>query len=244
MNLVELAHLKNRKPGQLSGGQQQRIALARAVVNRPALLLLDEPLGALDLKLRRQMQIELKWIQTEVGITFVHVTHDQEEAMTMADTIAVMNNGRIEQMGSPADLYENPRTIFVANFLGQSNFIDGEVEASDGENLVVNLKGSKVALPKSRNNAKGSSLKLGIRPEKFRLHTADEKLYGNFLTGGVITDISFFGVSTQYLVEMPWKQELMVFEQNDGGAPDLEKGDAVTLSWEPQFTFALDGDAE
>ena len=244
LNLVELAHLKNRKPGQLSGGQQQRIALARAVVNRPALLLLDEPLGALDLKLRRQMQIELKWIQTEVGITFVHVTHDQEEAMTMADTIAVMNNGRIEQMGSPADLYENPRTVFVANFLGQSNFIDGEVEASDGENLVVNLKGSKVALPKSRNNAKSSSLKLGIRPEKFRLHTADEKLTGNFLKGGVITDISFFGVSTQYLVEMPWKQELMVFEQNDGGAPDLEKGDAVTLSWEPQFTFALDGDAK
>ena len=243
LNLVELAHLKNRKPGQLSGGQQQRIALARAVVNRPALLLLDEPLGALDLKLRRQMQIELKWIQTEVGITFVHVTHDQEEAMTMADTIAVMNNGRIEQMGSPADLYENPRTVFVANFLGQSNFIDGEVEASDGENLVVNLKGSKIALPKSRNNAKSSSLKLGIRPEKFRLHTADEKLTGNFLEGGVITDISFFGVSTQYLVEMPWKQELMVFEQNDGGAPDLEKGDAVTLSWEPQFTFALDGDA-
>ena len=244
LNLVELTHLKNRKPGQLSGGQQQRIALARAVVNRPALLLLDEPLGALDLKLRRQMQIELKWIQTEVGITFVHVTHDQEEAMTMADTIAVMNNGRIEQMGSPADLYENPRTVFVANFLGQSNFIDGEVEASDGENLVVSLKGSKIALPKSRNNAKSSSLKLGIRPEKFRLHTADEKLTGNFLKGGVITDISFFGVSTQYLVEMPWKQELMVFEQNDGGAPDLEKGDAVTLSWEPQFTFALDGDAK
>lgn len=244
LNLVELGHLKNRKPGQLSGGQQQRIALARAVVNRPALLLLDEPLGALDLKLRRQMQIELKWIQTEVGITFVHVTHDQEEAMTMADTIAVMNNGRIEQMGSPSDLYENPRTVFVANFLGQSNFIDGEVEGTDGESHVVNLKGTKIALPKNRNNAKGSLIKLGIRPEKFRLHGVDEKITGNVLKGGVITDISFFGVSTQYLVEMPWKQELMVFEQNDGGAPELEKGDPVTLSWEPQFTFALDGDAK
>ena len=244
LELVELPHLAQRKPTQLSGGQQQRIALARAIVNRPALLLLDEPLGALDLKLRRQMQIELKWIQREVGLTFVHVTHDQEEAMTMADTIAVMNEGEIEQMGSPADLYDNPKTAFVANFLGQSNLIKGRIEGTDGENLVVSLKGSKIALPKSRNNAKSSSLKLGIRPEKFRLHTADEKLTGNFLKGGVITDISFFGVSTQYLVEMPWKQELMVFEQNDGGAPDLEKGDAVTLSWEPQFTFALDGDAK
>ena len=120
LELVQLAHLARRKPGQLSGGQQQRIALARAIVNRPAVLLLDEPLGALDLKLRRQMQVELKSIQTEVGLTFVHVTHDQEEAMTMADTIAVMNNGLIEQLGSPTDLYENPRTAFVANFLGQS----------------------------------------------------------------------------------------------------------------------------
>jgi spermidine/putrescine transport system ATP-binding protein len=139
--LVELAHLRDRKPTQLSGGQQQRIAVARAIVNRPALLLLDEPLGALDLKLRRQMQIELKWIQTEVGITFVHVTHDQEEAMTMADTIAVMNEGRIEQLGSPADLYENPKTAFVANFLGQSNFIKGTVESTSGADQFVNLKG-------------------------------------------------------------------------------------------------------
>ena len=241
LGLVELAHLKNRKPGQLSGGQQQRIALARAVVNRPALLLLDEPLGALDLKLRRQMQIELKWIQTEVGITFVHVTHDQEEAMTMADTVAVMNNGKIEQLGSPADLYENPKTVFVANFLGQSNFIDGVVESTDGSNVVANIQGTRITFPKSRKNASGSALKVGIRPEKFRLHDPGDNTHGNVLAGGKITDISFTGVSTQYLVEMPWKQELVVFEQNDGGAPDLVKGDPVTLSWEPQFTFALDG---
>jgi spermidine/putrescine transport system ATP-binding protein len=244
LDLVELGHLKSRKPGQLSGGQQQRIALARAVVNRPALLLLDEPLGALDLKLRRQMQIELKWIQTEVGITFVHVTHDQEEAMTMADTVAVMNKGRIEQMGSPADLYENPKTVFVANFLGQSNFIDGEIESEDGSNVIANIQGTRITFPKSRNNASTKSLKVGIRPEKFRLHDAGETVTGNVLTGGVISDISFFGVSTQYLVEMPWKQELMVFEQNDGGAPDLVKGDPVTLSWEPQFTFALDRESK
>lgn len=244
LNLVELSHLKNRKPSQLSGGQQQRIALARAVVNRPALLLLDEPLGALDLKLRRQMQIELKWIQTEVGITFIHVTHDQEEAMTMADTVAVMNNGKIEQMGSPADLYENPKTVFVANFLGQSNFIEGIVESKDSTSTIANIQGTRITFPTSRNNANTSNLKVGIRPEKLRLHDPGDSVHGNVLTGGKITDISFTGVSTQYLVEMPWKQEIVVFEQNDGGAPDLVKGDFVTLTWEPQFTFALDGDSK
>ncbi len=125
LDLVELGPMARRKPTQLSGGQQQRVAVARALINRPDVLLLDEPLGALDLKLRRQMQIELKRIQTEVGTTFVHVTHDQEEAMTMADTVAVMNAGRIEQLGHPADIYELPRTVFVANFLGQSNLIEG-----------------------------------------------------------------------------------------------------------------------
>ena len=128
LDLVELSEYGGRKPAQLSGGQQQRVALARALINRPQVLLLDEPLGALDLKLRRQMQIELKRIQTEVETTFVHVTHDQEEAMTMADTVAVMNGGVIEQMGSPEELYEHPRTTFVANFLGQSNLIRGSVE--------------------------------------------------------------------------------------------------------------------
>ena len=133
LRLVELDHLAQRRPAQLSGGQQQRVALARAVVNRPALLLLDEPLGALDLKLRRQMQIELKQIQGDVGLTFLHVTHDQEEAMTMADTIAVMNKGEIEQMGAPEELYELPRTAFVANFLGQSNLFTGPVVSAKGD---------------------------------------------------------------------------------------------------------------
>uniref|UniRef100_UPI00404A4DA8 ABC transporter ATP-binding protein n=1 Tax=Candidatus Planktophila sp. TaxID=2175601 RepID=UPI00404A4DA8 len=148
LNLVELPHLALRKPTQLSGGQQQRIALARAIVNRPALLLLDEPLGALDLKLRRQMQIELKWIQKEVGLTFVHVTHDQEEAMTMADTIAVMNEGKIEQMGSPVDLYDNPKTAFVANFLGQSNLIKGSLVGTDSDSLIADLFGQKISIPR------------------------------------------------------------------------------------------------
>jgi spermidine/putrescine transport system ATP-binding protein len=241
LNLVELPHLAGRKPTQLSGGQQQRIALARAIVNRPALLLLDEPLGALDLKLRRQMQIELKWIQKEVGLTFVHVTHDQEEAMTMADTIAVMNEGQIEQMGSPADLYDNPKTAFVANFLGQSNLIKGTISGNDGDSLVADLYGQKVSLPKNRSHATDNSIYAGIRPEKFRISLLNTPVSGNVLSGGRIEDVSYIGVSTQYQVLMPWGQELIVFEQNDDGVAPFNKGDAVNISWEPIFTFALSG---
>ena len=244
LNLVELPHLAGRKPTQLSGGQQQRIALARAIVNRPALLLLDEPLGALDLKLRRQMQIELKWIQKEVGLTFVHVTHDQEEAMTMADTIAVMNEGQIEQMGSPADLYDNPKTAFVANFLGQSNLIKGTISGNDGDSQIVDLYGQKISLPKSRSHAVDSSTYAGIRPEKFRISLLETPVKGNVLSGGRIEDVSYIGVSTQYQVEMPWGQELMVFEQNDDGVAPFKKGDAVNISWEPTFTFGLRGDED
>jgi len=241
LNLIELPQLATRKPNQLSGGQQQRIAVARAIVNRPALLLLDEPLGALDLKLRRQMQIELKWIQTEIGITFVHVTHDQEEAMTMADTIAVMNKGKIEQMGTPEELYDSPKTSFVANFLGQSNLIPGEVSGNDGDNLIVDLFGTKVAVPKARSSALGKSVLVGVRPEKFRIAAEGKSTHGNVLTGGVVSDVSYIGVSTQYQVEMPSGKELMVFEQNDDDEEMLRKGAKVVLSWEPTFTFALDG---
>ena len=241
LKLVELPHLADRKPTQLSGGQQQRIALARAIVNRPALLLLDEPLGALDLKLRRQMQIELKWIQTQVGLTFVHVTHDQEEAMTMADTIAVMNEGRIEQMGTPEDLYENPRTVFVANFLGQSNLIKGQIVGTDGDNNIIEVHGQKVTVAKNRSHSDGNSVLIGIRPEKIDIDYENEPADGNVLRGGKVVDVSFIGVSTQYQVEMPWGQELMVFEQNDGTTPMLDVGDMVRLQWMPKFTFALDG---
>jgi spermidine/putrescine transport system ATP-binding protein len=244
LNLVELPHLAGRKPTQLSGGQQQRIALARAIVNRPALLLLDEPLGALDLKLRRQMQIELKWIQKEVGLTFVHVTHDQEEAMTMADTIAVMNEGQIEQMGSPADLYDNPETAFVANFLGQSNLVKGTISGNDGDSIIADLYGQKISLPKKRSHAVDNSIYAGIRPEKFRISLLNTPVSGNVLSGGRIEDVSYIGVSTQYQVAMPWGQELIVFEQNDDGVAPFKKGDAVNISWEPVFTFALRGDED
>ncbi len=241
LELVELGHLARRKPSQLSGGQQQRVALARAIVNRPSVLLLDEPLGALDLKLRRQMQIELKRIQTEVGITFVHVTHDQEEAMTMADTIAVMNAGRVEQMGDPASLYENPSTTFVANFLGQSNLIRATVTGTSGEDILLDVAGQRVVLPRSRTASTASDLLVGVRPEKISIVPEGEHVAegSNVLTGGVVSDASFTGVSTQYLVRMPWDQEVMVFAQNVG-VEVLRPGTKVMLSWVPAHTFGLD----
>ena len=236
LELVQLEHLARSKPGLLSGGQQQRVALARAIVNRPSVLLLDEPLGALDLKLRRQMQVELKRIQTEVGLTFVHVTHDQEEAMTMADTIAVMNGGRIEQMGSPTELYERPCTTFAANFLGQSNLIQATVTGTTGDDLLIDVHGQRVALPRQRSTVTDGRLWLGVRPEKLRVAGPDDA--GNRLTG-IVTDASFIGVATYYLVRMPWGQELTVVQQNDG-TPPLPPGEPLTVTWLPDHGFGLD----
>ena len=240
--LVELGHLAKRKPTQLSGGQQQRVAVARALINQPQMLLLDEPLGALDLKLRRQMQIELKRIQLEVGLTFVHVTHDQEEAMTMADTIAVMNAGRIEQLGSPEELYENPNTTFVANFLGQSNLVAGTVTGKEGGVVTVESHGQRLALPADRCRVESGAAILGVRPEKVQLAASGEEIPAerNTLPGGTVTDASFIGVSTQYLVKMPWGQELAVFEQNTG-KEIFRPGSEVSLHWDASQTFGLDG---
>jgi spermidine/putrescine transport system ATP-binding protein len=242
LELVQLDGYAARKPTQLSGGQQQRVALGRALVNEPGVLLLDEPLGALDLKLRRQMQIELKRIQTDVGITFVHVTHDQEEAMTMADTIAVMNHGVIEQMGTPAELYENPRTTFVANFLGQSNLIMATVTGRSGDSLVVDCEGQTIEVEASRSHLESGRAWLGVRPEKLTaVPTGSEDRAGaNVLTGGKVSDVSFVGVGTQYLVAMPWGEELMVFQQNTGQHTPLGHGDTVDLVWSPGHAFLLD----
>lgn len=248
LELVELAHLADRRPAQLSGGQQQRVALARAVVNRPALLLLDEPLGALDLKLRRQMQLELKAIQAEVGLTFVHVTHDQEEAMTMADTVAVMHQGRIEQLGPPAELYEHPRTAFVANFLGQSNLVAGTVvePAAGGATLGVDVGGTRVRVPTSRSVASSGRVLVGVRPEKIRLLGDGEHARpdDNVLGPGTVVDTSFAGVSTQYQVELDGVGRFGVFAQNVGGARVHAPGSRVRLAWDVPYTFALDGREE
>jgi spermidine/putrescine transport system ATP-binding protein len=243
LDLVELAGYERRRPSQLSGGQQQRVALARALINRPQVLLLDEPLGALDLKLRRQMQIELKRIQTEIGITFVHVTHDQEEAMTMADTIAVMNAGVIEQMGRPAELYDNPATTFVANFLGQSNLVPGTVVDSVSDHLLVDVAGEKVGVRRDRARSHSGDVLIGVRPEKVHLTAAGEEnsAGGNRLGGGLVSDVSFTGASTQYLVRLASGQELTVFEQNTGARPPIAAGQEVDLHWARQHTFALDG---
>ena len=242
LELVELGPLARRRPAQLSGGQQQRVALARAVVNRPDVLLLDEPLGALDLKLRRQMQLELKRIQTEVGITFVHVTHDQEEAMTMADTIAVMNAGRIEQLGSPVDLYEAPATAYVANFLGQSNLLPATVAGRRDGVVLADVDGVRLAVPADRCRGAGPDLLVGVRPEKVHLTPGGGPAGGaNALPGGVVTDAGFTGTSTQYGVRLPSGRRVAAFAQNTGRAAVLPVGTAVTVCWDPAHTFGLDG---
>ncbi|MGW1073989.1 ABC transporter ATP-binding protein [Streptomyces sp. NPDC002537] len=246
LDLVQLGDFARRRPHQLSGGQQQRVAVARALINHPQVLLLDEPLGALDLKLRRQMQLELKRIQTEVGITFVHVTHDQEEAMTMADTVAVMNGGRVEQMGAPADLYETPRTTFVANFLGTSNLITADVVGTSGDDILLRASDTKLTLPATRCTADaraGGQLLIGIRPEKITLTHADDAHTvpdGRNRVTGRIADSSFIGVSTQYLVDSPVSMGLSVYAQNIERDSRLVPGAEVVLHWNPGHSFGLD----
>ncbi|GAA1389422.1 ABC transporter ATP-binding protein [Kitasatospora putterlickiae] len=241
LDLVELGPYARRKPHQLSGGQQQRVAVARALINHPRVLLLDEPLGALDLKLRRQMQLELKRIQTEVGITFVHVTHDQEEAMTMADTIAVMNGGRVEQLGAPAELYENPATTFVANFLGQSNLLAAEVTGGAGEHLLLTAAGTRLTVPRARCATGATRVHLGVRPEKITIeHGSAEVADGRNRLAGTVVDSSFIGVSTQYLVRTDGGQEVTVFEQNMERDARIVPGAPVVLHWNPAHSFALD----
>jgi spermidine/putrescine transport system ATP-binding protein len=229
LELVDLAGYGDRRPRQLSGGQAQRVALARALVNHPRVLLLDEPLGALDLKLRKQMQLELKRIQHEVGITFVHVTHDQEEAMTMADAIAVMNRGRIEQLGAPTELYERPGTAFVAGFLGVSNLLPGVVA---GENRVRLDDGTEIRVALA---GRGGRIAVGVRPEKVRLGAGG----GNELPG-TVTETAYVGVATQVIVTTP-AGVVSVFAQNaESGVAAPAPGSHVTLSWSPESTFVVE----
>jgi spermidine/putrescine transport system ATP-binding protein len=234
LELVQLGGFERRKPQQLSGGQQQRVALARALVNSPQVLLLDEPLGALDLKLRKEMQLFIKGLQHDLGITFIHVTHDQEEAMTMADTIAVMNAGHIEQLGTPTDLYEHPRTAFVARFLGVSNMLEG---TSDGDGSVRLSDGTVVRAPAAAGRR--GSVSVGIRPEKIRLGQSEENALA-----GEIAERSYIGVSTQYIVKTK-AGSLTVYVQNaDPGAGGYKPGDQVALSWSPEATFVVEHEEE
>ena len=243
LSLVDLVGFERRKPGQMSGGQQQRVALARALVNHPKVLLLDEPLGALDLKLRKQMQLELKRIQQEVGITFIYVTHDQEEAMTMSDNLAVMRQGKIEQIGPPEDVYESPQTEFVASFLGASNLIDGELkEQRDGFSSVLLTGGGVVIVPSERAPFRpGAAVKVGVRPEKITIgadgDTQPESGW-NAVTG-LLRMSTYIGVSHQYKVEGPGGKDLTVWVQNLGSTQAPHPGDRVRLSWQWEHTFAV-----
>jgi spermidine/putrescine transport system ATP-binding protein len=233
LRLVDLPGLETRKPRQLSGGQQQRVALARALVNKPRVLLLDEPLGALDLKLRKQMQLELKAIQHDVGITFIHVTHDQEEAMTMADTIAIMNAGHIEQLGTPSELYEQPKTAFVASFLGISNLLLGTVTGADTVRLD---EGTDVRVPGEALNGRTGRVAVGVRPEKIRLGHAEE----NRLTGR-LRETAYVGVATQYVLETRAGNVSVYVQNSEPGARDQAPSE---ISWSPDSTFVVDSTEE
>ncbi len=232
LELVGLAGFGNRKPKQLSGGQQQRVALGRALVNHPRVLLLDEPLGALDLKLRKQMQLELKRIQHEIGITFVHVTHDQEEAMTMADAIAVMNRGRIEQLGPPVELYERPATAFVAGFLGASNLLHGTVEGPDAIRL------DEGTVVRASVNGHSGKVAAGVRPEKITIGSGG----GANELAGTVSETAYIGVATQVVVRTA-AGVVHVFAQNlDAGGRIPAPGTNVVLSWAPESTFVVERD--
>ncbi len=237
--MVRLPGYEKRKPKQLSGGQQQRVALARALVKRPEVLLLDEPLGALDQKLRKEMQLELKRLQREVGITFIFVTHDQEEALTMSDRIAVMNHGRVLQMGSPSEIYERPNSRFVADFIGETSFLAGVVEDQIGQEVRVTLAGGDAIRTVSELSlSRGQAITVAIRPEKMHLSglQAHVRLPEDYvqLTGRV-EDVVYIGTDTHYAVRLDGGQGLRVREQNvDPTSRSLAiVGDAVTVAFAP-----------
>ena len=241
LELVGLGGREKRRPKELSGGQQQRVALARALVNRPRALLLDEPLSALDLKLRQQMQVELKRIQRDVGITFVFVTHDQGEALTMSDRIAVMSNGIVEQLGSPREIYERPATKFVAGFIGTSNLFSGTVgEVADGHAVIAYGAGERVIVPVASGTASaGGELELTVRPEKIDISLETPPSAGCAVKG-VVTEVVYLGTSTNYNVRTSNGADVVVFTQNANSADDLAvRGDSVWLSWEPRHSYAI-----
>jgi spermidine/putrescine transport system ATP-binding protein len=246
MKLVDLIGFESRKPPQMSGGQQQRVALARALVNQPKVLLLDEPLGALDLKLRKQMQLELKRIQQEVGITFVYVTHDQEEAMTMSDRLAVMRHGRIEQIGQPEEVYEAPATEFVAGFLGASNMLDGEVkESNNGRTTIALSTGGTVTTRTDSVPSGASAVKVGVRPEKITIVPDEGPVAADRnAVNGLLRMSTYIGVNYQYKVDGPGGHELTVYVQNLGGAGSMPyPGQQVRLEWLPEHTFVVEPSA-
>ncbi|MCW2941109.1 MAG: transporter ATP-binding protein [Actinomycetia bacterium] len=241
LDIVDLGGREKRKPKELSGGQQQRVALARALVNKPRALLLDEPLAALDLKLRQAMQVELKRIQREVGITFVFVTHDQGEALTMSDRIAVMSNGVVEQLGTPREIYERPATKFVAGFIGTSNLLSGTVsEVIDGHAVIAYGPEERVLVAVQNGQViAGSEVELTVRPEKMEL-SANAPHGTDCAVRGTVTEVVYLGTSTNYNVRTSSGADVVVFTQNATSADDLAvRGDSIWLSWEPRHSYAI-----
>lgn len=240
LEMVELAGFDQRKPKQLSGGQQQRVALARALVQRPQVLLLDEPLGALDLKLRKQMQLELKHMQQTVGITFIYVTHDQEEALTMSDRIAIMNKGRLEQLGTPRDIYESPNTRYVADFIGETNFIEGQVTALDSAWTTVSVNDAfTIRAPSIEGVTKGQQVTIAIRPEKINVESAAQVMQD--CVPGRISEVVYIGTDTRYIVELSGGASVVARVQNLGKetVTNYAPGVEVALTWEPNTARIL-----
>jgi len=240
LRVVSLEGLEDRRPRQLSGGQQQRVALARALVNRPAALLLDEPLGALDVKLRKQMQLELKRIQDELGTTFVYVTHDQDEALAMSDRIAVMNGGRVEQIGGPREIYERPLTAFVADFIGSLNALDLRVDELVGAYAVMRFgEDERIVVPVGSGTRAGDPLRVAVRPERIRIGAVDGLgADGGSRLDGTVAQIVYLGMYTQFHVETR-AGRVVCNHIADDVIRDLGPGGDVTLSWEPEHTSVL-----
>jgi len=239
LRIVSLEGFEKRRARQLSGGQQQRVALARALVNRPAALLLDEPLGALDVKLRKNMQFELKRIQSSLGTTFVYVTHDQEEALAMSDRIAVMNGGLVEQTGSPREIYERPATAFVADFIGSLNAFDLRIDELIGQNAVMRLgESARIVVPVEAGHKPGETLRAAVRPERVQIAPArGAPLDGGSRVDGIIAEVVFLGMYLQYHVDTAAGR--LVSHRLADEAHQLEAGAEVTLSWEPEEAALL-----
>lgn len=240
LKTVKLTDMGNRKPGQLSGGQRQRVALARAIVNRPSVLLLDEPLSALDLKLRRAMQIELKELQANLGITFIFVTHDQEEALTISDRIAVMSQGRVEQVGRPTDIYESPSSRFVADFIGTTNFLPGKVESVSETSLKVGTAWGVLSCAANPSLSVGQEVMLSVRPEKISLGSSVNGAAENRMEG-TIHEIIYLGTATHYIVTLPDGPRITIFAQNGQFAQTTARhGERVGLAFGAADCRALD----
>ena len=241
LELVELTGKEDSKPRELSGGQQQRVALARALVNHPRALLLDEPLGALDLKLRQAMQIELKRNQREVGITFVYVTHDQNEALTMSDRLAVMNDGRVEQEGGPEEIYERPATRFVAGFIGTSNLLSGRVSRVLGEQAVIEVSpDERIVLPLRGAVSPGDEVELTVRPEKISIASSGPPGTDGCALRGTVTEVVYLGTSTNFSVTTTTGADVVVFQQNSAsGRSHPARGETVWLSWQPEHSYPI-----